>query len=243
VVFAIIWMSRSEEKYPDMWGSFQRAKTPVLICLGAHDIPVVPDGSPGGPDSFYNQVLHKSMIPVDDASVITAMASLLGKQGIPFRVAGADQTSLSDLRRQPVILIGAADNKWTLRLTQDLRYRVEFTPPAPNQKAVAYIVDSKQPAATPWTTDFSVPMSAWKGDYAIVARMDDPITGVPVLIDAGLGNDGSLAASELITSGALKSNLQAEPSCRDKNNFEAVIETNMIDERPGPSHVLRLQCW
>ncbi len=71
----------------------------------------------------------------------------------------------------------------------------------------------------------SVPFGAWKSDYAVIARMDDVMTGVPVLIEAGLGNDGTLAASELITSGGLSTNLARESSCRDKRNFEAVIET------------------
>ena len=86
-------------------------------------------------------------------------------------------------------------------------------------------------------------MSEWKKDYAIVARLDDETTGVPVLIEAGLGNDGSLAASESITSGALTARIANEPQCRGKSNFEAVIGTDIIDSKSGPPHVLRLNCW
>jgi hypothetical protein len=86
-------------------------------------------------------------------------------------------------------------------------------------------------------------MSEWKNDYAIVARLDDTNTGVPVLIEAGLGNDGSLAASESITSGALMARVTNEPQCRGKSNFEAVVGTDIIDEKSGPPHVLRLNCW
>lgn len=39
-------------------------------------------------------------------------ASILGKKNVPFRVVGAEQTSLADFRRQPVILIGAINNKF-----------------------------------------------------------------------------------------------------------------------------------
>ena len=109
--------------------------------------------------------------------------------------------------------------------------------------ALASIVDSEHPASTQWVTDLSVPFTAWKSDYAIVARMDDSITGVPVLIEAGLGNDGTVAANELITSGSMARTLASEPSCEGKNNFEAVIETQIIDTKSGPPHVLRLTCW
>jgi hypothetical protein len=138
------------------------------------------------------------------------------------------------------------DNKWTLRLTQSLRYRIEVANPPGlgfDKDPIASIVDSEHPEHASWTVDLSTPFAAWKNDYAIVARMDDSTTGVPVLIEAGLGNDGSVAASELITSGALVTQLRSDPSCVRKANFEAVVGTNIIDTRPGPPHILRLNCW
>jgi hypothetical protein len=90
------------------------------------------------------------------------------------------------------------DNKWTIRLTQGLPFRVEVANP-PNsgatKKPVASIVDS-QHSATLRTTDFSVPFNGWKSDYAVIARMDDATSIVPVLIEAGWGTRvRSLAAS------------------------------------------------
>jgi hypothetical protein len=111
-----------------------------------------------------------------------------------------------------------------------------------DKEPIASIVDTKQPA-TRWTTDLSIPFSAWKSDYAVIARVDDATTGVPVLIEAGLGNDGTLAASELITSGELSAKLAHESACSNKANFETVIETEIIDTKSGPPHVLRLTCW
>jgi hypothetical protein len=238
-----VWRERAKPQFPHLWDAFQSSKVPVLICLGAHDIPIPKEALSSNPESFRSLVLHRETIPVDDVTVIASMASSLGKQGIPFRVTAADQVSLTDLRRQPVILIGAADNLWTQRLTQDLRYRIEVMPAGSTTPRIASIVDSKQPANASWAIDYSIPMTSWKSDYAIVARMNDSITGVSVLIDAGLGNDGSIAASELISSGSLATSLAAEPSCNGKSNFEAVVETNIIDTRPGPPHILRLTCW
>jgi hypothetical protein len=227
-----IWRSGSQNKIPQVWDGFLYTKAPVLICLGTHNIHgyAVP---PSGGEKFSDLVLHRQVIPMDDATVITSMASVLGKMRIPFRIAGAEQTSFTDLRMQPVILIGGADNKWTIRLTQGLPYRIEVVRPlGPNTDPIASIVDAKQPAGV-----------SWKIDYAIVARLDDATTGVPVLIEAGLGNDGSLAASESITSGSLMAKISNEPQCRGKSNFEAVVGTDIIDGKSGPPHVLRLNCW
>lgn len=237
---------RLVNRVPDLWGSFIRSRSPVLVCIDTHALAVPGAGSvPTEGQTFVDMVLRKQIIALDDAAVLSSMAAVLGRSGIAFRVVGAEQTSLSDFRRQPVILIGAIDNKWTIRLTEGLRYRIEVENP-PNSGAekapIASIVDSQHPG-TRWTTDLGVPFNSWKKDYAVISRVDDITTGVPVLIEAGLGNDGTLAASELITSGGLSPILANEPSCRDKRNFEAVIETQIIDTKSGPPHVLRLACW
>lgn len=238
---AEFWRSRVSNRAPEVWNAFLQSKVPVLVCLGTHDIPEAGAASTAGTEDV---VMHQETIPIDDISVVTSMARLLGNKGIPFRLAAADKTSLADLQAQPVILIGAVDNQWTLQFTQALRYRVAVAYPSGRDKPpVASIVDAEQPSQPPWKIDFSVPLSAWKTDYAIVARENDPTIGVPVFIEAGLGNTGSLAASRFITSGALASTLQNQPSCKAKSNFEAVIGTDITNAKPGPPHLLRITCW
>jgi hypothetical protein len=236
---------RSRNRVPDLWSSFLHTSSPVLVCIDTHQLPLPGSASTEGSQKFADMVLRKQIIALDDAAVLASMGAMLGKKDIPFRVVGAEQTSLADLRRQPVILIGAIDNEWTIRLTQSLRYRIEVANPpgsGAQKEPVASIVDSQHPGA-PWTIDLSIPFKAWKNDYAVIARMDDATTGVPILIEAGLGNDGTLAANELIASGGLSANLAKEQSCRSKRNFEAVIQTQIIDTKSGPPHVLRLTCW
>lgn len=232
---------RAQSNSPELWKAFLQSKAPVLVCLGTHDLPISKTAFAPGTEDV---VMRTETIPIDDATVLTSMAKSLAGQGIQFRLVAAEHTSLTDLEAQPVILIGAIDNKWTLQLTQDLRYRilVDF-PLGPDKPPVASITDSQQPASAVWKIDFSVPLSAWKSDYAIVARENDATIGVPVLIEAGLGNTGSLAASGLIASGELTRELENDQSCQGKSNFEAVIGTEIIDSRPGPPHILRITCW
>jgi hypothetical protein len=239
-----LWRKRALNSSPDLWSTFLHVGSPVLVGIDTHQLPA-PGSSSADSQTFADMVLRKQIIALDDAAVLSSIGSILGKKEIPFRVMGADQISPADFRRQPVILIGAIDNKWTIRLTQNLRYRIEVANP-PNSGAdkapVASIIDSQHPD-TRWTTDLAIPFNSWKSDYAVIARMDDETTGVPVLIEAGLGNTGTLAAGELLSSGGLSPDLANEPSCRGKKNFEAVIETQIIDTKSGPPHVLRLTCW
>lgn len=239
-----VWRMRVHHQPPDVWGPLRRASLPVLICLGAHDLPVSNLSlSSAEADQFPNLVLRKQVIPVDDAAVITGLGSMLGVQGIPFRVTSADPTSLAELRRQPVILVGALDNRWSLRITEQLPYRLERVfPDGEPDRWTGSIVDAQSPTRR-WTVSFGVPMSNWQHDYALIARFDDATTGVPVLVEAGLGNNGSLAASEFLMSHRLENALAKEPSCRGKNSFEAVVETEIIDAKAGPPHALNLRCW
>ena len=241
------WNGRAAKRLPDLWNSFLHTNVPILVCIDTHNLQPSPLGPSEDGQRFVDLVLRRQIISLDDAAILSSMASVLGKKGIPFQVVGAEETSLADLRRQPVILIGAIDNKWTLRLTQALRYRIEVANPpgsGSGKEPIASIVDAQNPTMAPtWTTDLSIPFAAWKNDYAIVARIDDATTGVPMLIEAGLGNDGTVAASELITSGAMTMTLANEPTCKSKSSFEAVIGTQIIDTKSGPPHVLRLTCW
>lgn len=241
-----IWKHSEAKTVPDLWSAFLHTNVPVLVCIDTHDLAAISPAPAAEGQIFVNLVLRRQSISLDDAAILSSMASELGRRGVSFRVVGADQTSLADLRRQPVILIGAIDNQWTLRLTQTLPYRIEVANPpgsAGDKQPIASIVESAQPGGTRWVTDFSVAFPAWKSDYGVVARVDDPTTGVPVMIEAGLGNDGTVAANEWIMSGAVARDLSKQTSCRDKTNFEAVIETQMIDTKSGPPHVLRLTCW
>ena len=149
---------RTLNRVPDVWSSFLHPGSPILVCIDTHQLPV-PGSSATDEKQFLDMVLRKQIIALDDAAVLASVAAILGKKQIPFRVVGAGQTSLADLRRQPVILIGAIDNKWTIQLTKGLRYRIEVANP-PNTGAakapVASIVDSEHPG-TRWTTDLSVP--------------------------------------------------------------------------------------
>ena len=235
-----LWRYGRRNQDSDPWQAFAEAKVPVLVCLGTHDLPY----SVSGTGETEDVVMRKETVPIDDVSVVSSMARLLGNKGIPFRVVAADQASLTDLQAQPVILVGAVDNRWTLELTRGLRYRIEVSfPSGADKPPVAVVMDAEHPSDRQRKIDFSVPLTAWKYDYAIVAREDDATIGVPVLIEAGLGNTGSLAASEFVTSGAFQSIARDHPACRDKANFEAVLGTEIIDARPGPPRVLSITCW
>jgi hypothetical protein len=155
-----------------------------------------------------------------------------------FRVVSALDTEFTQLREGPIILIGAFNNPWTLRITQDLPLGFENDHPSNR------IVDRKDPLKRSWTYQWQAPNTALAEDYAIVARFHDNVTGQPVIVLAGILAEGTEAASEVVSNPEyLNAMLQQAPKDWDKKNLEAVIETRVVDGHPGPPTIIAVETW
>lgn len=174
------------------------------------------------------------------SDVITLARSIgpavLGKS--TFRVVSALDTGFSQLREGPVVLIGAYNNPWTLRITQDLPFGFE------SDNQVHKIVDHQDPLKRSWTYQWQVPNTELAQDYAIVSRIHDNVTGEPVIILAGILAEGTETASEVVSNPEyLNAMLEKAPKDWDKKNLEAVIETHVIEGHPGPPTVIAVETW
>ncbi len=173
----------------------------------------------------------------DVVTLARSLVPLVPKNG-QFRVLSASDTGFAQLREGPFVLIGAFDNPWTMRITQDLPIGFEYD----NQ--VREVVDRKSAPKKYWTLQWQVPGKSLARDYAIVARLHDTVTGEPVVILAGILGEGTEAASEVVSNPAyLDAMLQKAPKNWEQLNLEAVIEANVIDGHPGPPTVVAVETW
>jgi hypothetical protein len=60
--------------------------------------------------------------------VIANLVDLFAKYHMEYVVQPTSTVTLTDMTRHPVVLIGAYDNDWTLRLLNDLRFRFAANP-------------------------------------------------------------------------------------------------------------------
>ena len=177
---------------------------------------------------------------LDVSDVVTLARSivpLVPKSG-DFRVVSDSQIGYAQLREGPDVLIGAFDNVWTMRITQDLPFGFEY------DSQTRRLVDRKSPQKRFWTLQWQVPYTKLAKDYAIIARIHDKVTGQPVIILAGILGEGTEAASEVVSKPAyLDEMLKKAPKDWDQLNLEAVIETNVIEGHAGPPTVLAVETW
>jgi hypothetical protein len=228
------------------WAPVTASGNPTTFCLGepAKNIDVgainnfdTPVGN-SKPEPLYFRLHYSGSLALADVITLTRTVAALASRHKSFRVVPASEATFGQLREGPIVLIGAFDNIWTLRVTQKLRFGFE------SEDGVALLVDRNSQKKTTWATAWDLPYQKLSRDYAIVARIHDKTTGQPVIIAAGISEEGTEAAGEILYNPEyLESLLAKAPHDWDQKNMEAVIETQVIEGHPGPPNVLAVETW
>jgi hypothetical protein len=229
------------------WEPFTSSLNPTTFCLGepAKNIDMdsinsfeAPVSAPVEPQKLYVRLHLSGNLALADVITLTRTAAALEARHKAFRVVPASEATFAQLREGPIVLIGAFDNIWTLRVTQKLRFGFE------SKDGVALIVDRKSQTKTTWATAWDLPYQKLSRDYAIVARIHDSTTGQPVIIAAGISEEGTEAAGEILYNPVYLNSLLAKaPANWEKMNMEAVIETQVIEGHSGPPNILAVETW
>jgi len=228
------------------WEPVIASANPATFCLGEpaknldaatidnYDAPITPPP----PEKLYVRLHYAGNLALADVITLTRTVAELESHQKTFRVVPASEATFAQLREGPIVLIGAFDNIWTLRVTQKLRFGFE------SKDGVASLVDRNSQKDTSWATAWDLPYQKLSRDYAIVARIHDDNTGQPVIIAAGISEEGTEAAGEVLYNPLYLDSLVAKlPADWQQKNLEAVIETQVIQGHSGPPNVLAVETW
>lgn len=220
-----------------LWAPLVMPAQPVLIVVGTghHADQMSPELAE---TTFYDRITgpyHR--VSVATATTLADAAGLLRQRGIAFEIKEDNETSLTDMHSRTIILIGATNNAWTMRLVSPLRYRFL---PGPDTR----VQDTKNLQDTDWSVDFRKPYASISTDYAIVARYRDPTTEGPVLVVAGLGPFGTEAAGAFVATPQYLEQLAKQlPPGWENKNIEMVLKTEVIDGKAGPPVLIAATEW
>jgi hypothetical protein len=195
--------------------------------------------APEPPDTSFldNIKVPYHHITVQSAIALAHLAGVLQQHGRDYQIKEASEASLTDVRSHPLILVGATNNDWTMRLVNPLRYRFVAG-------QLARIQDTKDPQNMDWSIDVSKPYTSITTDYAIVARFRDSTTEGLVMVVAGLGPYGTESASEFVGSPLyLEQTLKNMPAGWESKNFEMVLKSAVIDGKAGPPQLVSSAVW
>lgn len=223
------------------WAPMLKANTAPLICIGdAQDMFV---NSPYASSVGSGEVQRSSSPNIVDVNIANSISEMLATHGKRAYIQDSSLTTMNQLNRQPVILIGWRNNRWSQSAVQMLRYRLENG--IGNQARI--VVDRQDPSHPQWIVSKDLISGGTGETYAIIARFTDPASGQPTVLIAGIGIAGCVAAASFITNEHfLQDSFRNAPRGWEKKNIELVIGThvmNGINGVNGPPHLVASYVW
>ncbi len=210
----------------EFWRPLLHEQRMVVVCAGG----VVFSSNTFSGVITAGKDIEYPFVSMQTASAIAQVTSTVARSGVATQLLSSPSTPLTDLREHPVVLLGAYNNQWAMRLLQSQRF--QFTP-----EPVHSIVDQMHPDAH-WTRDKSLPYSS-ADDYALVVRFRDATTGSWIVVLAGIGRNGTEAAAQFATSPhymqLLRDNLGRDFS---NLNVEALLKVNVVEGKTGAPSLL-----
>lgn len=251
IVAAVVVRRQAPTVLDEFWATLVQHPGPVVLCVGqGHTYKLN-----GEWDRQYDagQVPPSASVPakevapafdryigVNDAQAVLRFATLFARMGKDVELRGGRSTSLEDLRRKPVVLVGAFNNEWTLELTGELRFYFAEDP----LHHADVVRDRQHPEQRTWSVRSDIPISQVQMDYAIVSRVLNPTTEQAVVVAAGIKGGGTSAAAELVTNADyLGEALAAAPADWPKKNVQLVLAVRMFSGSPGPAKVVAAHYW
>lgn len=240
VAAVVFWRNQDDRAFTQFWRPMLSSASPILFCVAdqsQYTTMILRDAA----DPSRQQTISDTMtaVVIDDVPPLVNVAGLLHSNQRPYRLKNEAATSLTDLRQSPTVLVGAFDNEWTLRETAGLRFHFG------NEQDMSrlWIEDRANPGKV-WGLDRTAQRTGVYKDYAIVARFVDPDTGQLAIVAAGIARGGTMAAGEFLVDEHQFAEL-AKHAPHDwwKKDMEFVIETQVIDGRSGPPHVVAEHYW
>lgn len=227
------------------WTPVLNTPGPVLLVVGDH-----PSGPPTVPLMSSNDSLpvpiagsdFSQTVPFADTVTVARVYGMLTGRKKDVLIRPGRSSSFSDLRQGAVVLIGAFNNEWSLRLTRGLRYSLALDP----DQHLVYIRDAKSPNSRTWSWGTNQPREPLTGanspkieDYALVSRFRDPETGHVVVVIGGLYTYGTQAAGEFLANADLmRSAADQAPAFGSAQVVQIVLGTIVTDGTPGPPQIL-----
>ena len=232
----LVWFRghRHSKDLDVFWRPLLGGGSGTILCIGDLNY-LIADQSPTLPADVNRILAAHDHISAKDALALSRVEGFMGESNRYGSVLLADNATLTDLRSQPAIIIGAFNNQWTDELLSN--YRFQFAHDTARQTGT--IRDTRTPAQASWTIDIKSPPAAVHKDYALVSRIKSPITGQTELIVAGIGPGGTVAASEFVTNpDYFNEFVKLAPRGWENHDIQIVISTDVIGERSAPPHVL-----
>jgi hypothetical protein len=246
---AVLYRYRPAPPLELLWGPVLESASPVLLCVGqrqfvaisAHDGQYPPPAQTNSPSAitlFQLYYLGSQNVALPDVVTLGRLTGVLQAKGKSYRIIGESATTFEELRSGPVVLIGAFNNDWTMRLMGPQRFGFE------RNKEAFWINDRQHPSDKSHLVNYSMPYLDLAEDFAVISRVQDPTTERVVVLAGGLTGYGTVAAGEFLSNPAYMEALTGQlPRNWERKNVQILIATKVIAGKSGPPRVIATHVW
>ncbi|MBS1828264.1 MAG: hypothetical protein JST93_23365 [Acidobacteria bacterium] len=222
---------------PETYRIYGSSRTALIDAFKA-----LPPGAPR-PKLQEDKIQDAQIIPesgfflgLGDAHAMSLLSTFASLKGKPPQIRHGNETSFTELRAGPNILLGGFTNRWTIDLMKDARF--VFATQGPEygilDNTTGQFICKKQRAWEPRPNQ----------DCAVVARTVDSKTGHPLLVAAGLDHFGTYAVGEFLTRpDRLEPALRKAAAGWESKNLQIVFRIEIMRDNIGPPQVLHTQVW
>jgi hypothetical protein len=223
--------SHGQAALREFWGPALQNRNNAVLCSGSITFR---EGSLSGVTTAHKNTDYP-FVSMQNVVSIAKIQDTLTHLGIKTDLAFSVNTSVTELREHPVVLLGGFNNDLTVRLVAPLRYRFIVS-------SQEHIVDSQHPD-TIYARDPSLPYSS-ADDYAMVARFRDSTIDGWVFVLAGIGRNGTEAAAQFVTTPHYLDQLRAACGGSLANkNLQVILKVNVIDGKTGAPAIVAVHSW
>ena len=245
------WHPGTQSALDQFWSPVLRDSKQVVIYAGTnavyapiwdpkrpdisaqHDV-VLPVLAPGEAlTSKEVRAVNYELTTVGDLLATVYITSLLSTWHVGIDVRTGENIAIGDLRHSPAILIGGANNPWTLSMSKTL--------------PIAYVrnvgIQDQSGNHTLWVDSLNADSTSGES-YAIIARLLNPETGKPLIMIAGLSSLGTRVAGQFITDPVLLKTLTSTaPAGWANKNLEVVLRTKVLRRDAGSPTIVAVRYW
>jgi hypothetical protein len=256
----VLWLRPgSADALDQFWKPVVDSPSNVLLCVGQRrflatepesagqkdadfgrfgDVPVNKAGAAVAPNLFKLYYMGSQNVALTDVVTLGRLVALLQSKGKPARIRGESVADFSELRDGPVVLVGAFNNDWTLRLTGPLRFSFE------RENDTFWIKDRDHPERKNRSVNYTTSYLQLTEDYALISRVLDPTTERMVVVAGGLTGFGTVAAGEFLANPEfMRESLKGAPANWSRRNLQVVITTDVINGHSGPPRAIETYFW
>ncbi|MGC2639328.1 MAG: hypothetical protein WA294_19240 [Acidobacteriaceae bacterium] len=250
----ILWTGRMDA-FSQFWSPAMNSPMPVIIYTGTNVVfrlspsfldryrrshhlqntgpELAVDLKSAGPITADDFVPSTNVyVTVGDVSAFTAITSMLAQRHKAYDLRYARDFSPGDLHSAPTVLIGAFNNRWTIDVTNPLR--LAFS-------GGDTITDKQENRS--WKVHIK-PDGSTTDDYAIVSRLLSADGRETIMTAAGIGQYGTQAASEFLSSAAgIAQFARRAPRGWARKNLQIVLHIHVVDDVPGSVDIVATTFW